>query len=74
MAIDLNAVMSLVANGPAAVAATVGGIRYSSIYHSSLILYLLDRSLSCRSPLSQFLNKCGDFLVSPFNAHRLVIT
>ena len=73
MAIDLNAVMSLIANGPAAVAATVGGTRHPSINHSSLILYSLDRSLSCRSPLSQFLNRHRDFLVGPFNAHRLVI-
>ena len=40
MTLDLNAVMSIIANGPAAVVATVGGIRHLSTYHSSLILLL----------------------------------
>ena len=71
MTLNLNAVMSIIGNGPAAVVATVGGTRHLSIYHSSLILCLLDRSLSCHSPLSQLLSKRGDFLVGPFTAHSL---
>jgi hypothetical protein len=71
MTLDLNAVMSIIANVPAAIASTVRGTRHPFIYHSTLILYSLDRSLSCRSPLSQFLsNKRGDVLVGSFNPHR----
>ncbi len=70
MTLDLNAVMSIIANVPAAIASTVRGTRHPFIYHL-LILYLLDRSLSCRSPLSQFLSsKCGDVLVGPFDTHH----
>ena len=70
MTLNLNPVMSIIANVPAAVASTV---RTSVIRsHSSLILYLLDCSLSCRPPLSQFLsNKRGDVLVGPFDSHSL---
>ena len=71
MILDLNAVMSVIGHAGAYIASTVGGTRHPFIYHSSLILSLLDRSLSCSSPLSQFLfSRRGCALVSPFHAHR----
>ena len=69
MTLDLNAVMSIIANGPAVTASTVSDTCQPFIYRSSLILHLLDRSLPCRSPLSQFLSKRGDVLVGPFIVH-----
>jgi hypothetical protein len=72
MTLNLNPVMSIIANVPAAIASTV---RLTIPLQISLLMYVcVDRGLSRGSPFSQFLNSwCRDVCVSSMDPHRLEI-